>query len=77
MAQERDPARWRMKRPVECELPPVYSPAGNAYVVMGVWEQAAKDAGWTDDEINATLAKAMSGDYANLRRVLEATAEDK
>lgn len=46
---------------------------GNAFFLMGSWSHAARAAGWTKDEIDATLAEAMSGDYDNLLRVLIST----
>ena len=39
---------------------------GNAYSVMGAFKTQAEKEGWTDEEIDAVLTKAKSGDYDNL-----------
>ena len=39
---------------------------GNAFAVLGACRKAAKDAGWTDDRIEAFVTDATSGDYDHL-----------
>jgi len=42
---------------------------GNAFSILGRAKQVAQKAGWTKEEIDAFLKKAMSKDYDNLLRV--------
>ena len=39
---------------------------GNAFSLMGAFEQAARRQGWTPEEIKVVLDKCMSADYNNL-----------
>jgi hypothetical protein len=39
---------------------------GNAFSVMGNFQQNARRQGWSNEEINEVIDKAMSGDYDNL-----------
>jgi hypothetical protein len=39
---------------------------GSAYSVMGAFQRAARQQGWTKDEIKVVLDEAMSGDYDHL-----------
>ena len=39
---------------------------GNAFNILGLCQRAARDAGWSDDEITAFVDTATSGDYDNL-----------
>jgi hypothetical protein len=39
---------------------------GNAYSVMGAFQQEARRQGWTKEEIDKVLNEAMSGDYNHL-----------
>jgi hypothetical protein len=39
---------------------------GNAFSVMGAFKRQARSEGWTKEEINEVLDKAMAGDYSNL-----------
>jgi len=39
---------------------------GNAFAVMGNFSKSARRAGWTKEQIDEVLQKAMSGDYDNL-----------
>ena len=48
---------------------------GNAFSLMSAFSSQAKKESWTDDEINAVLIKAKSGDYDNLLRVLSSYCE--
>lgn len=48
---------------------------GNAFSLMGAFKKAAQRAGWTQAEIKLVLDKAMSGDYNNLLRTLQAHCE--
>jgi len=58
--------------PVRCELVGV---DGNAYVLMGHWQQCAKRAGRSKEEIKAVLDDAMSSDYNHLLYVLSEHSE--
>ena len=42
----------------------------NAFNLLGLFQQAARREGWTKDEIDAVVKKAMSGDYDNLLSTL-------
>lgn len=44
---------------------------GNAFSVMGVFSRKAREQGWTKDEIDAVMTKAMSGDYNNLLATIQ------
>ena len=44
---------------------------GNAYAVMGAWEQKAKDENWTEEEIKLVLDEAMSSDYNYLLAIIQ------
>ena len=39
---------------------------GNAFSIMGTFQHQAKKEGWTQEEIEAVLAEAKSGDYEHL-----------
>lgn len=54
-----------------------YGPRGNAFCILGEWEQAAKDAGVDEPVIKAVLADATSSDYKHLRAVLGAWGEEE
>ena len=43
---------------------------GNAYSLMGAFQRAARQQGWTKDEIKVVLDQCTSGDYDNLLRTL-------
>jgi len=43
---------------------------GNAFVLMGKFQQQARREGWTPDEIKVVLDKCMLGDYDHLLRTL-------
>lgn len=63
-----------MKTPFKFTLPSENSPNGNAFVILGMWQTAAKRAGWNTEEIKETMDKAMAGDYEKLRSVLKSAA---
>ena len=42
---------------------------GNAFAIMGRARDAAKKAGWTQEEIDLYMVEARSGDYNNLLAV--------
>jgi hypothetical protein len=44
---------------------------GNAFMIMGVFQRQAKREGWTQDEIDAVLTEAKSGDYHHLLATIE------
>ena len=39
---------------------------GNAFAIMGAFQQQARREGWTKEEINQVLTKCKSSDYDNL-----------
>lgn len=39
---------------------------GNAFSLMGAFQRQARREGWTQDEIDAVLTEAKSGDYDHL-----------
>ena len=43
---------------------------GNAFVLMGSFQQAARRQGWTPEEIEVVMTQCQSGDYDNLLCVL-------
>jgi hypothetical protein len=43
---------------------------GNAFVLLGSFQAAARRQGWTKEEIKEVLDDAMSGDYDHLLQVL-------
>ena len=43
---------------------------GNAFSLMGTFQQNARKQGWNKEEIDEVIKKCMSGDYNNLLRVL-------
>ena len=52
-----------------CETKPVLELVGqdgNAFNVLGLARQAARNAGWPKDQIDAFLKEAMGGDYSHL-----------
>jgi hypothetical protein len=48
---------------------------GNAYVLLGAFQRAARKQGWSPDEIKKVMTEATSGDYDNLLRVLVSYCE--
>ena len=52
-------------------------PGGNAIVILGICQSAAKKAGWTKEQIDAFMSEAMSGDYENLLAVVRKHFDDK
>lgn len=44
---------------------------GNAFMIMGVFQRQAKIEGWSQDEIDAVLTEAKSGDYHHLLATIE------
>ena len=49
--------------PIECNLVGV---DGNAFALMGTWQQKARRQGRSQEEIEAVLEEAKSGDYDHL-----------
>lgn len=43
---------------------------GNAFSIMGAFQNQARKEKWTQQEIKAVLDKAMSGDYNNLLKTI-------
>ena len=43
---------------------------GNAYSLMGAFQRAARQQGWSPDEIKVVLDDCMSGDYNHLLATL-------
>jgi hypothetical protein len=48
---------------------------GNAFAVMGRFQQAARKAGWPKEEIKKVLDDAMSSDYDHLLDVISSHCE--
>lgn len=48
---------------------------GNAFALMGAFQQQARREGWTKSEIDEVLTKCTSGDYNNLLRILSEVCE--
>jgi hypothetical protein len=49
---------------------------GNAFSLMGAFQQNARRQGWKKEEIDEVIKKCMSGDYNNLLRVLMEHTEE-
>jgi hypothetical protein len=49
---------------------------GNAYSLLGAFQQAARRQGWKKPEVDAVLKEATSGDYDNLLRTLSENCDD-
>lgn len=47
----------------------ISGPEGNVYCIMGRCQEAAKRAGWTQEQIESAIAAMKGGDYENLLRV--------
>jgi len=62
-----------MKKKVKLQLVGI---DGNAFMIMGAWKKAARQQGWTPDEIDAVITDATSGDYDHLLSVLIDNTED-
>jgi hypothetical protein len=39
---------------------------GNCFMILGLCQRAAREAGWTKEQIDAFLNEAKSGDYGHL-----------
>jgi len=48
---------------------------GNAFCLLGAFSKAARQQGWSKEEINAVTNQAMSGDYNNLLYTLSDNVE--
>lgn len=49
---------------------------GNAFAIMGRFKRAARDAGWSAEEISDVLEEAMAGDYDHLLAVMMEHVEE-
>lgn len=49
---------------------------GNAFSLMGAFQQAARRQGWTKDEIQAVLDECMKDDYDHLLATLANNTTD-
>ena len=49
---------------------------GNAFVLMGAFQNAARKQGWTPEEISVVLDECKSGDYDHLIVTLMENCED-
>ena len=49
---------------------------GNAFSLMGAFQQNARRQGWKKEEIDVVIKKCMSGDYNNLLCVLMEHTEE-
>jgi len=43
---------------------------GNAFMLMGAFSRAARNAGWSKDEIDEVMKECQSGDYDHLVQTL-------
>ena len=50
---------------------------GNAFMIMGVFRKQARKEGWSQDEIDAVITEAKSGDYNHLLATIENHCEPK
>lgn len=50
---------------------------GNVFVIMDVFKRQAYKEGWNQDEIDAVLSEAKSGDYKHLLTTLKNYCEPK
>ena len=50
---------------------------GNAFALMGAFQQQARREGWTKEEIKLVLDKCMSGNYDELLCTLMEHCEDE
>ncbi|SDW82390.1 hypothetical protein SAMN05444411_102250 [Lutibacter oricola] len=50
---------------------------GNAFMIMGVFQRQARKEGWTQNEIEAVLTEAKSGDYNYLLATISNHCEVK
>lgn len=50
---------------------------GNAFMIMGVFQKQAKCEGWSQQEIDAVLKEAKSGDYDHLLATIQNHCEVK
>ena len=48
---------------------------GNAFALIGGWKRAARREGWSEDDIEAVLAEAKSGDYDHLVQTIMGYSE--
>lgn len=48
---------------------------GNAFALIGGWKRAARREGWTEDDIEAVITEAMSGDYDHLVQTIMGYSE--
>jgi len=49
---------------------------GNAFFLMGAFQRAARQQGWTQEEIKTVLAECQLGDYNHLLATLVQHTED-
>ena len=50
---------------------------GNAFSLLGVFQQAARCQGWKKEDIDKVINDATSGDYDHLLRVLMENCENE
>lgn len=48
---------------------------GNAFALIGGWKRAARREGWSEDDIEAVIVEAMSGDYDHLVQTIMGYSE--
>lgn len=66
MAKQKMPAPPLPKR-VQCRLAGL---GGDAHSLMSVWQKAAKQEGWTQEQIKSVLDEATSSNYSHLLATL-------
>lgn len=67
-----------LQPPPERELPRLrmVGEDGNAFAILGRWQQAARRVGWTSDEVSAVVKHATSGDYNHLLATVADNCEE-
>lgn len=48
---------------------------GNAFALIDGWKRAARREGWSEDDIEAVIVEAMSGDYDHLVQTIMGYSE--
>ena len=49
---------------------------GNAFAILGRFQRAAKQQGWTQEEIKSVMDRATSGDYRNLLGTIQGYVDE-
>ena len=49
---------------------------GNAFAILGRFQRAAKQQGWTQEEIKSVMDRATSGDYTSLLGTIQGYVDE-